>query len=279
MKHLMRFIAFILKNIIWICVAIALCAAGFFISMNYSSLDVMLNDGLKERANVILYNNDTSSMSQYFTNYFMETDSYLALREQYGIYEIKTFGYNLQCGSLMTWPWATTATVYVDEAVYSIDGAIDTTIKDKDAAMLDGTYYPPAWKNCRYKVTLIKSDGQWKIEKLEYVSEYNYVQPTQRSLPPEVLASLRPTPTPVPSPTATPIYTDTPQPTYKGIVRGVEDRLNVRSGPGTNYDKIGELKEGDTVVIYTLNENWYCIDFNGTKAYVHKQYIEFEETE
>lgn len=287
MKKLIRFISFILSKIIWITLIILLCITGFIVSMNYSSLYVMLNDGMKERANVILYNGDTSGMDKFFTSYFMETDEYLALRETYSKYNINTYGYNLQCDSLFTWPWANTATVYVNEALYSLDGSIDTSIYDRDQAMLNGTYYPPQWKNSRYKVSLVKADGQWRIDRLEFVSIYDYAPPTQRSLEPEVLASLRPTPTPKPSaaptqsirPLTTPSATPTPDPTYKGVVTGVTNALNVRSGPGTGYDKVGTLRNGETVNIYTLNENWYCIDYKGTKAYVHKQYIKVEEIE
>ena len=284
MKKLIRFISFILSKIIVITLVFLLCAAGFMVSMNVSNLYVMLNDGMKERANVILYNHDTSGMSKYFTSYFMENDEYLTLREKYSKYRVNTYGYNLQIESLLIWPWATNATIYVNEAVYSIDGAIDTTIYDKDQAMLSGTYYPPQWQNYRYKVTLIKSqDGLWHIEDLEAVSTYDYTPPQQQSLPPEVLASLRPSPTPKPSPTATPrpllTPTVTPEPTYKGTIVGVNRALNVRSGPGTNYDKIGELQNGVEIDIYTMTENWYCFDFNGTKAYVHMQYVKLEDVE
>lgn len=279
MKQLTRLIVFILKAIVALSLIALLCAAGFSMSMNYSSLYVMLNDGMRERANVILYNNDTSSMSKYYTSYFMENDSYIALRDKYSSYTVNSFGYELRCGSLLTWPWATTAVITVDEAVYMIDGAIKSSVKGRETAQLDGTYYPPAWQNCRYRVTLVKSDGQWRIDKLEYLEDFAYVQPTQRSLPPEVLASLRPTPTVRPSATPVPDVTDTPEPTYKGYIDGVDSTVNVRSGPGTNYDILGTLKKKDTVLIYSLEENWYCIDFNGTKGYVHKQYVAFDNNE
>ena len=125
----------------------------------------------------------------------------------------------------------------------------------------------------------MKSDGQWRIDKLEYLEDFAYVRPTQRSLPPEVLASLRPTPTVRPSATPVPEVTDTPEPTYKGYIDGVDSTVNVRSGPGTNYDILGTLKKKDVVSIYSLEENWYCIDFNGTKGYVHKQYVAFDNNE
>ena len=145
MKQLTRLIVFILKAIVALSLIALLCAAGFSMSMNYSSLYVMLNDGMRERANVILYNNDTSSMSKYYTSYFMENDSYIALRDKYSSYTVNSFGYELRCGSLLTWPWATTAVITVDEAVYMIDGAIKSSVKDRETAQLDGTYYLLVW--------------------------------------------------------------------------------------------------------------------------------------
>lgn len=50
--------------------------------------------------------------------------------------------------------------------------------------------------------------------------------------------------------------------------------LNVRSGPGTNYSKVGTLYNDDKIeVIKESDSNWYKIKFNNGHAYVHKSYI------
>lgn len=49
-----------------------------------------------------------------------------------------------------------------------------------------------------------------------------------------------------------------------GKVNGVESgsKLNVRSGPGTSYDKVGELQNGESVKILAEVNGWYAIEFN-----------------
>ena len=51
--------------------------------------------------------------------------------------------------------------------------------------------------------------------------------------------------------------------------------LNVRSGPGTNYGKVGTLPGGARVEAMEAGvaSSWYMIDYGGTAAYVHKDYI------
>ena len=49
--------------------------------------------------------------------------------------------------------------------------------------------------------------------------------------------------------------------------------LNVRPKPSTSQAAIGTLSEGKTVVIIGETGNWYEIEFNGSTAYVSKDYI------
>lgn len=56
----------------------------------------------------------------------------------------------------------------------------------------------------------------------------------------------------------------------------VSSRLNVRYGPGTNYDKIGTLQNGELVTVYETRGNWsrigdnrwVCSDYLSTTAYI-----------
>lgn len=49
--------------------------------------------------------------------------------------------------------------------------------------------------------------------------------------------------------------------------------LNVRSGPGNQYPKLGALKRNAKVEVQSLNGYWAEIKYNGKKAYVHKTYL------
>jgi uncharacterized protein YvpB len=54
--------------------------------------------------------------------------------------------------------------------------------------------------------------------------------------------------------------------------------LNVRSGPGTNYSRIGSLAQGSSVqVMERLANGWYKINYNGKTGYVSAQYIKTNE--
>lgn len=50
--------------------------------------------------------------------------------------------------------------------------------------------------------------------------------------------------------------------------------LNVRTGPGTNYGKLGALPYGTEVSVSGISNGWATIQYSGQTAYVSAQYIE-----
>lgn len=59
-------------------------------------------------------------------------------------------------------------------------------------------------------------------------------------------------------------------------VTGTE--VNVRSGPGTNYSKLGTRKQGDVVTVLRIyDENWAIIEWHfPTYGYMHRDYITYK---
>lgn len=49
--------------------------------------------------------------------------------------------------------------------------------------------------------------------------------------------------------------------------------LNVRSGPGTDYDRVFRLDHGDVVTITGIDNGWYKIDSDGSVGYVSSDYM------
>lgn len=49
--------------------------------------------------------------------------------------------------------------------------------------------------------------------------------------------------------------------------------LNVRSGPGTKYDRVGSLKEGAVVTILETSGEWYKISCGSISGYVSGEYV------
>jgi ABC-type branched-subunit amino acid transport system substrate-binding protein len=70
-----------------------------------------------------------------------------------------------------------------------------------------------------------------------------------------------------PIPTATPTVTPTPE----GVVITITSaRQNVRTGPGLNYDVIGQLSQGDQaqVIGATADNSWVVINFRGQQGWL-----------
>ncbi len=92
----------------------------------------------------------------------------------------------------------------------------------------------------------------------------------------QVLAQTTAGPIPIatftPSPTPTPEFTPTPEapPTPAVAQLIVVSNVNVRSGPGTAYPRVGQASEGQTYQVTGQNEagDWWQINFNGDPGWV-----------
>ena len=82
-----------------------------------------------------------------------------------------------------------------------------------------------------------------------------------------------PVATATPRPTNTPIPTPTPDGVFLTITRAVQ---NIRSGPGLNYDIIGQLPEGSTarVIGATADFSWVAISFRGTTGWLSRSILD-----
>jgi len=82
-----------------------------------------------------------------------------------------------------------------------------------------------------------------------------------------------PAPTPTAPPTATPAPEPTPTPIPTAIVTA--DALNLRSGPGTEYDRMGLVRLGDELKVVGRNEagDWIAVVApGGINAWVAVEY-------
>ncbi|MBZ0289638.1 MAG: SH3 domain-containing protein [Anaerolineae bacterium] len=76
--------------------------------------------------------------------------------------------------------------------------------------------------------------------------------------------------------TATPAPTQQPQPTTPPLTASTEFfatsnfRVNVRSGPGTQYTILGQVRVGDALDITgrTANNQWLRVNFNGQEGWI-----------
>ncbi len=74
-------------------------------------------------------------------------------------------------------------------------------------------------------------------------------------------------------PTATPAPTATPEGVYVVITRNVQ---NVRTGPGTEYDVLGQLQRGETAQVIGANLpfTWVVINFRGQQGWLSRDILD-----
>ncbi len=74
-----------------------------------------------------------------------------------------------------------------------------------------------------------------------------------------------------PSPSPTPTVTPSPSPTPSEVTLTVpQDVVNLRAGPGTEYEIVGQLQLGDTATVIGINPEatWLVINFEGETVWV-----------
>ena len=94
---------------------------------------------------------------------------------------------------------------------------------------------------------------------------------------PEATPEPTPEPTPVPeyeglSVQPTTYYNEGEQPTYT-VTDG--NNLNMRGGPGTDYDKIGQVPASTGVTALGTNEDgsWVVVNYNGTYGWLKTEFL------
>jgi uncharacterized protein YgiM (DUF1202 family) len=61
--------------------------------------------------------------------------------------------------------------------------------------------------------------------------------------------------------------------TETGKIVNCESFINVRSGPGSSYAKLGTAAKGSVYTVTGRSGSWYQIDYNGRTGYVYSGYI------
>jgi uncharacterized protein YraI len=89
---------------------------------------------------------------------------------------------------------------------------------------------------------------------------------------PIAVATYTPSPTPTPEFTPTPEATPTPVTAELSVTSAT---LNVRSGPGTSYPRVGQVRRGETYTIVGRTEagDWWQITYDGKPAWVSGELV------
>lgn len=190
MKYIRRFMWFLSSRLVIFTLIVGILVLVFYTCLNISNIYILLSDGMKARAQVMLTREDPEQLNNYFRAEFLTGDEALNLAlgpsSPYVDYEITDFEYKLSIESVWCWPWQDTASATIVERIPKITGQV---VSSRSEAVEDGSLSatPPTWQGGRYEITLYRSNGQWKVAGMR-----------------QTQIIVEPTPSPTPEPTAAP---------------------------------------------------------------------------
>ncbi len=176
MRALKRLLNFIASRMLLVTVVLALLVIAFYLAMNTANIWVLIDDGLDARAGVVLTGEDADRLTLYFRQEFLSQDPVLQVglsdTSPYRDYEIRGYDHRVQMVSVWSWPWEDVARAEVIESIPSIDGTIRSS--QREAALAAGgeaRLSPPRWATSRYRVTLVRTAGRWRISNLQLIEQ------------------------------------------------------------------------------------------------------------
>lgn len=182
MKYLRRFLWFFATRLMLLTLVAALLVVGFYMAMNSANIYVLLTDGLTERADTIIAGADSSQLSDYFEDSYLANDTLLVEAQNgnsvYANYKITSYDHNVSLNWMWSWPWSETAQAEITETVYAIEGKPLASAADRVTAG-ELTSYPPHWQGGRYRVLLVKRNGQWRISQIMLLEPIVEPDPTE----------------------------------------------------------------------------------------------------
>ncbi len=172
MKYLRRIVWFFANRLLVICVILGLIMTVFYYAMNLSNIQIVLKDGMANRAKYIMgMESNRKELEKYFLTACLESDSAVLITGEgnspYADYNVRGIDHRLEMGFLWVWPWDSAVRLTITERIPRIDGRVKGSRAD-EVIERDGAeaLYPPAWKDAEYRVLLTRENGQWKIKTL-----------------------------------------------------------------------------------------------------------------
>lgn len=171
MQYLRRFLWFVAKRLLGLTMLVGVLIIAFYMAMNTSNITILLKDGMALRAQVIMMGEDESRLMKYFQQDFVALDTALNLGlssdSPYENYNITAIDHRLNLQWMWCWPWDDTARADFIESIPKIDGRIKSGLRAEAEATDPSSIYPPAWNAAKYRATLERENGRWKIAAIQ----------------------------------------------------------------------------------------------------------------
>lgn len=171
MKYLRRFLWYVAKHLLGITVLFGALIIAFYMAMNTANITILLEDGMALRAQVVIMDREPAELTKYFQSEFVDLDTAINLgvsgESPYANYTVTGIDHRIQMEWMWCWPWENTARADFVETVPKIDGRIKSSLRAEAEASDPDSVYPPDWTSARYRATLVREGGRWKIASIK----------------------------------------------------------------------------------------------------------------
>ena len=150
----MRFMLYSIRQLTAIVVIIVLIMFAAFMGYDYANIYVSVNEGITQRAEVVLKEGDYTNLSKFYTQEYLELDSLLS-NNPYRPFIVTNYDMRVKVKKISVWPWNNVAKVTIEEVVKGINAAP----KDSDEENLT----IPEWENGE-KLIIMEKSGRWRIK-------------------------------------------------------------------------------------------------------------------
>ncbi|MBQ9307112.1 MAG: hypothetical protein IJ229_04220 [Clostridia bacterium] len=174
MKYVRRLVWFVASRLLVIGLVLGLCVVSFYYAMNLTNMQIIIKDGMARRAQYVMGMEDADELGKYFQSGFLQTDATLLTMQNgsspYQDYNVKGIDHRIDMGFVWVWPWDDTCRVEITESIPRIDGRVKADRAEEIVALYGpNAVYPPTWQSARYRVTMVRENGQWKIRSLAMI--------------------------------------------------------------------------------------------------------------
>ena len=172
MKYLRRIVWFFANRLLVLCLILGLIMTVFYYTMNLSNIQIVLKDGMANRAKYIMgMENNRKELDKYFQAGCLENDNAVRAADEgnspYEDYNVRGIDHRLEMGFMWVWPWDNSVRLTIKEKIPRIDGRVKGSKADEVIAKEGNeALYPPAWQDAEYRAYLTRENGQWKIKTL-----------------------------------------------------------------------------------------------------------------
>ena len=193
---------YIARTIALVFLGVMMCVLSFVCCARLANLYILVNEGMALRIECIIQDGPREELDNYFTAECIAYDGRL-LDTTYQPYTVTSYNYVLDFSRIRVWPWLKDLSVDVLEQTDRIMGTANSNAVDPDSA-------PPPWTPIRYRLTLTKVKGSWRISSITTLTVDPKIDPLPSPDPERSpLPMATPTESPVPSPRLS-IITPTP---------------------------------------------------------------------